>query len=161
MQQFEITLAGMMDNYNTATISFPATQEELNKAYNHVSQNGMRDYELVDYEADFRIDFPDFKLLNEIAEMKEEDYNVFLTFHNGGCDLRDAFKYATCYEYQLWENVEDAGDIAYKVLEMDEEFQACPEFVKRNFDYDQYGEELESGGTYFWDTENKRAVQLF
>jgi Antirestriction protein (ArdA) len=161
MNQIEITLAGMMDNYRTVTINFPTSQEEINEAYNYVSNDGMRDYEMVDYEADFRIDFPDTRLLNEIAEMKKEQYEVFLTFRNGGCQLKEAFEYATLYEYRLFEGVEDAGDIAHRILEDDMEFQDLPEYVKRHFDFDGYGEELESGGTYFWDTENKRAVQLY
>lgn len=161
MNQFEITLAGMMDNYKTVTINFPTTQEEINEAYNHVSDNGQRDYEMVDYEADFRIDYPDMKLLNEISELKEDEYTVFLTFRNGGCQLKEAFEYATLYEFRLWEGVEDMGDVAHQMLEDDMVFQELPEFVKRHFDFDGYGEELESGSTIFWDKDNKRAVELY
>lgn len=161
MNNIEITLAGMMDNYKSITIIFPTTQKEINEAYNYVSNDGQRDYEMVDYEADFQIDYPDMKLLNEIAELKQEEYEAFLTFRNGGCQLKEAFDYATLYDYRLFTNVKDAGDIAYQMLEDDTDFQSCPEFVVRHFDYDAYGEELESGGTFFWDVDNKRAIELY
>ncbi|MCY9324054.1 antirestriction protein ArdA [Bacillus haynesii] len=159
MQNFNITLSGIL-NHEMRTVEFPASQSTVADAVAAVSNFGQRDFEIVDHDADFPIEYLDVVLLNAIANMTASDYQVFLTFVNGGCQLQEAYDYAIHYSYRLYNNVEDAGDIAYQILENDDMFQALPAYIKRHFDYDSYGEEFESTNSVYWDVKNKRAVHI-
>lgn len=160
MNIIEITLQGLANN-KIARLTFPASEEEIKEAYNEVSNNGMNDVDMVDYEADFRVDHFDSELLQTVSEMNKDEYKAFLTFCNAGTYMQEAFDYVTKYNYHLYEGCEDMGDVAYHYGRATGLLDGCPEVVKRHFDWDGYGEEMESGGSWFQDRENKRFIELF
>jgi hypothetical protein len=160
MNQFEITLQGLANN-ELETITFPADESEVAEAIAKVSNYGQNDFEIVDYDAPFKIDGLNVALFNEIAEFPKEKYDAFITFCNCGDSMKEAFDYVSFYEYRVFEDCEDMGDVARQFLEHDPHFQEAPSFMRIHFDYDSYGETLSSCGTWFEDTKNKRFIELF
>jgi hypothetical protein len=163
--RFTITLAnlGLYNEgiYRTREIEFPATQEEINEAYNYVTFDGMNDYIILNDDADFNIyHFESLSTLNEIAELNDEQYEVFkiILKHDS---IEHALSIAKSGDYRLFENVEDFGDVARVILEDDAEFQALPDYVKRHFDYDSYGDEIYSGGQWYEDFDNRKVVEVW
>jgi glutamate-1-semialdehyde aminotransferase len=159
MNQFEVTLQNLA-TYKTVTIDFPSSEDEVAEAIAEVTNYGQNDYEIVDYEADFKIDFFNFKILQEIAEMKEEQYQAFLVFAENET-MTEAVSYANHYNYRMFTGVEDMGDVAHQILELDYEFQEAPEFMRTHFDYDSYGETLCAGGTWYECPSRKTIIELF
>lgn len=163
MNEFKITIAnlGLLNEgeVREADIHFPC--DELEEIYNHVTFEGSNDYIITDYEADFPIgDFESLSMLQEISEMKEEQYEVFLTIaqHDG---VEYAVNMVDKYEFRVWTGVKDWSDIAYQMMEDNFEFQNLPDVFKRHFDFEGYGEELESCSNGYWDTDRKIFVEVF
>lgn len=114
----------------------------------------IHDYEH-DYESEFEInEYENIDILNEVAELFEtlsnQDIEIILSLYNDGIlsDLREGKE--ALEKVIRYPNCKDMGDIAY--VEVQERYgnEEEYEFFLRNFNYDSYGEELESTGTYLF-----------
>ncbi|QCY65008.1 hypothetical protein FHE73_30600 (plasmid) [Bacillus thuringiensis] len=63
-------------------------------------------------------------------------------------------------EFRIYREVKDVGDVAYQILQEDAEFQGLPDYVKHNFDYSGYGEELESESSFYEDFKNEALLVI-
>jgi len=157
MNQFEITLQGL-NNGQLQTINFPCDQDDAAKAICIVSEYGQHDFEIVDYDADFKIDELHVMKLNEIAEMPQGKYETFISFCEAGLDYKEAHDYVLYYNYMVYHNAKDMSDVAYQMLQDDVAFQEAPAFMRVHFDYSSYGETLCASGDWFEDTKNNRII---
>lgn len=119
-----------------------------------LDENGdpLGDYAIHDYEAPFSIkDYTSIQYLNEVAEMfemlSEKDVELIVKMVELGyiSDLLDGPE-SLQYVYR-YENCKDMGDVAYQILHDSYAPEDYPLFF-RHFDYDSYGEEIESSGTF-------------
>lgn len=164
MNNFTIILSNLgqlnAGNNVSVEIEFPIEADELTAAYNQVSYNGNCDVITTDYDAPFEIgDYEQLTLLNDIANLDRDKYEGFLILANH-MSIREAYNYVNHYNFHIFHGVEDLGDVARCVLEDDAEFRDCPDFVKRHFDFDAYGEELESGSEFYEDFKNKTLLEI-
>lgn len=133
------------------------TEEIFEKIFdtNELDENGQPhgDFAIHDYEAPFEInEFSNIENLNEAAEMmeglSEEDISIICAmkdegyiehFLEGESKLGDIVRFYDC---------KDMSDVAEEIVNErygdNEEY----EFFLRNFNYQSYGEELDSSGTY-------------
>lgn len=160
MNQFEITLQGL-NNGELQTINFPCDNSEAAKAICIVSEYGSHDFEIVDYDADFRIDELHVMQLNEIAEMPQDKYEAFISFCEGGLDYKEALSNVLYYDYRVFSGVDDMSDVAYQILQEDTAFLEAPAFMRIHFCYLSYGETLTASGVWYEDTKNRRIIQSF
>jgi Antirestriction protein (ArdA) len=156
---FSITVQNLF-NGKTTSIDFPCDMAEATKQVLSINPNGANDLELVDYEADFTIDQINIPMFNEIAILTEAQYKAFLIFAESE-SLDEALSLVNGYEYIVYEGCESLGDVAYRFLENDGDFQELPDFVKRNFNYESYGEELLSGMSIYESKKHKAFITLF
>ncbi|WP_095021859.1 antirestriction protein ArdA [Bacillus thuringiensis] len=92
--------------------------------------------------------------MERIGNLDEETYEAFLILAKH-MSLNLACGMARRNEFRIYREVKDVGDLAYQLLQEDAEFQKLPDFVKRHFDYDGYGEELESTSSFYEDFKNE------
>lgn len=121
------------------------------------------DWAIHDYEASFKIDeYTSIDYLNEVAELfntlSSEDISILLALKEEGVlnDLSEGKEYLD--SVIRYHNCNEMKDIAF--LEIREKFGDNSEyhFFLRHFDYESYGNELETTGTYLF-LENDTAVQ--
>lgn len=63
-------------------------------------------------------------------------------------------------EFRIYREVKDVGDVAYQILQEGAEFQGLPDYVKHNFDYGEYGEELEIESSFYEDFKNEALLVI-
>lgn len=112
------------------------------------------DYAIHDYEASFKIhEYSSIERLNEVAEMfdslSDEDVELIIELKNQGVidnlldgqhELDKVIRYDGC---------ENMSDVAQLHLENQYNNEQHP-LVFRHFNYQSYGEEIESSGTFFY-----------
>lgn len=163
--EFKITLSnlGQLNEGNNVSedIIFPAESDKLTAAYNRVSYNGQNDVIITLDDASFNFgQYESLTLLNKIANLDSEKYEAFVILTNH-MSVRESYNMVTESNLQIFRDVEDLGDVARHVLAEDVEFQNFPDYVKRNFDFDAFGEELDSGSSFYEDFKNQMLVEIF
>lgn len=112
------------------------------------------DYAIHDYEAPFEIgEYANLDTLNDIAELFEdlsdEQVEIMKALKEDGVimSMEEVDALDDIIEYP---NCEDMSDVAYHIIQ--ERYAGVEEyeFFLRNFNYESYGEELESTGTYLF-----------
>lgn len=125
--------------------------------------NPMGDYAIHDYESPFEInEFDSIGHLNEIAEVFETLSDLEI---EAACKMYDEgyFTDLTMAEEELGKVVfhsdcKDMSDIAYQYIQERYGDNREYDLFLRNFNYDSYGDELDSSGTYLF-LENDTALE--
>jgi hypothetical protein len=162
--KFSITLANLgvynEGELHAESILFPAETKEVAAAYNRVSYSGMNDVIIISDNAPFEIhQYEQLAVLERIGNLDEDTYEAFLILANH-MSLNLACEMARRNEFRIYREVKDVGDVAYQILQEDADFQELPDFVKRHFDYDGYGEELESESSFYEDFANEALLVI-
>lgn len=148
--------------------TLPTPMEEIFRkvfAPYELDENGQPhgDFAIHDYEAPFEIgEYESIDYLNEVAELFDtlsdeevkmicalKDEGVLMDLREGQEALENVIRYTQC---------KDMSDIAYQVIQERYGNQEEYAFFLRNFDYENYGQELDSTGTYLF-LENDVAIQ--
>lgn len=153
---------------NGAWFTLPISMDEIfNKIFkpHELDENGNPhgDWAIHDYEAPFEIqEHTDIKYLNEIAELFEsmstEDIQIACSLHREGViwDLTEA-KDAVDHVIRF-HGCKNMSDIAYFIIQDRYGNSEEHKLFLRHFDYESYGDELETSGTYVF-VNNELAVQ--
>lgn len=163
--EFKITLANLgklNDGIHVAEeIVFPATNEEISTAYLKASNNGANDTIITNYTAPFKIDQHEMlATLERIGNLEYDIYEGFLILAKH-MDIKMACDMAEHFNFQIFRDVKSLGDVARQTLEHDVVFQRQDMNIKRNYDYDAYGKELDEMSEYYDDFENGLLIEIF
>lgn len=97
-------------------------------------------------------EYPTLEQLNELAEEVEDidDEDILLAIYNEhSVTLSDAIAVYKSGDWRFYPHCDDMGDVAKQICADDPRFDnVANDFLVRHFDYDSYGEELDSCGTF-------------
>lgn len=141
-------------------VTLPVSDEELQAILDKYSNNGQTDYAIHDSDSPFTINEYDnpFKV-NEWAQSLEdinEDEAVISAILSNFSGTEEALKVLESGEYAVYWDCDDMGDVAAEYIESTGLLSDVPEDVKRYFDYDAYGSDMESEGTFIRFTTGKQ-----
>lgn len=150
MTQVKIYVANL-EEYNNGNLvgdwfTLPCdTQEIMEKI------GSPEEYAIHDYEAPFEIsEYDSIDKLNEIAEKlnsinETNEVIEAIVDHYG---LEEALEILEGSEYIMYHNCKDMTDVAHEIIEMHCYLDNENEFVKRYFDYEAFGRDLEFEGNF-------------
>ena len=96
-------------------------------------------------------EYPRWEQLNELAEDLEDvdEKDVLLALMSDyAVDFSQAIEQYKSGDWILYEHCDDMGDVAKRICCDDPAFTEASDFMQRHFDFDSYGEELDSCGTF-------------
>lgn len=132
-------------------VELPMDEEELSEIVRKYSYGGERDVAIHSYEAPFEIsEHANIMSLNEKAEtisnftIEENAFSAMVDKHG----LEGAMEYVENEQYRIYNNCANMSGVAVDVVSEAGWLEDVPEVVKNHFDYQSYGETLESEGCY-------------
>lgn len=140
--------------------TLPTPLEEIFKVVfspNELDENGQPygDFTIHDYQAPFEIqEYENLKKLNEIAEMfeglSEEQVDIIVELKKQGIITCLLDGYEALDNIRHYRNCQGMSDVAYQVVHERYNFGTTdiPDVFLTHFNYDSYGDELETSGTY-------------
>lgn len=160
---FRIALTNL-GKYNEGILAFkwldlPATDEEIETAKEAI---GIDDYYeewfITDYENDYNVrvgEYEDLDCLNEMAEeleaLDKREAEIFACLIENGYNYDQAMRhYSDCMVYDECFSMKD---VAEQYIENSMMFNEIPEYLRYLcdfFDYESYGDYLESGGEFYY-----------
>lgn len=139
-------------------VDLPVSEEELEKVFKRIGINDeYEEYFITDYESDIdgvKVgEYENIDDLNELAEALEdldsEEENVLSVMLEDGCTFEEALEKIKDRDYMVYYNCDSMEDVAYQVVEESGLLDGVPEKVARYFNYEAYGRDLESEGTFY------------
>lgn len=139
-------------------VELPVSQEELQKVFERIGINEeYEEYFITDYECDlYEVgEYENLDTLNEIAERIEEldeegSKVVKALIQKLDYTLDEAIDKVNSGDYMIYNDCENMTDVAYQVVEECGYLENVPDNVARYFDYESFGRELQTEGTYIF-----------
>lgn len=158
-------VAGQLD---FTWLALPATSEEIAAAYDKIQvshdnkiyyscEGPMEEAFISDYECDFYNigEYENIDSLNEMAEeiadLDEDQQEIVKALINDCYSLEEALKVAP--ECIYWHDCDNMTDVARAMIEEYGDLDRIPEDLRDYFDYEAYGNNLETAG-HFIATDN-------
>lgn len=144
-------------------VQLPKDEDELEEIIQNILKAGHCGHEdcyheeffITDYEAPFKVgEYEDVYRLNEWAERlencKEEDEDVIQAIFDYAATLEEGFDILEDGEYRVYEDCKNMADVAWEIIEESGFLRDVPEDVARYFNYEAYGRDLETEGTFIY-----------
>ncbi|MBQ9041440.1 MAG: antirestriction protein ArdA [Eggerthellaceae bacterium] len=113
------------------------------------------EYFFPDYDSELPLfeefsEYASYEELNEIAEAVEdvEDFDILIAIIGNETSLSAAIQTYKSGDWRDYPGCEDMSDVAMRCCEDDPAFTEAEDFMRRHFDFESYGQELESCGTF-------------
>lgn len=137
-------------------VSFPIDEDELEEVMERIGIDEHYEETFVaDYDSELPLfkmfgEYPNYDDLNELAEFLEScmEEDVFEAIFYNEVDWRSAIATYESGNWIFWNGCKDMSDVARQIVNEDMAFLKAPEYMQRHFDYESYGEELDSCGTF-------------
>lgn len=162
MMNIALTNLGMYveGTLNYTWLSLPATEEEIQAAYKKINVAPNTRYEeafITDYECDYYQigEYENIEELNEMAEevenLKDYEQEIVKALLNDGYTLEQALELKDdCFYYEGCDNM---TEVAERYIEETGLLDRIPEDLRDYFDYEAYGNNMETSG-HFIATDN-------
>lgn len=147
-------------------VEFPIDEDEWEEALERIGIGQQVDpddprygvYEewfAADYDSELPLyenfgEYPNYEDLNELAEEVEgiDDDDVFGAILDNETSIRAAIATYKGGDWRDYPGCDDMSDVAMRICNDDLAFTEAAEFMQRHFDFEAYGEELDSCGTF-------------
>jgi antirestriction protein len=155
-------------NLKGAWFTLPVDTQEIFETIftaSELDENGQPhgDWAIHDYEAPFRIgEYENLDKLNEWAEVLDgcnEDTDVIRAILENFYNVEEGFAVLENGSYTVYHDCSTMEDVAYEVVEAGGLLDGVSEEIKRYFDYEAYGRDLEIQGT-FLEAGNRMYVEI-
>lgn len=135
-------------------VSLPC--EGLEEVLNKISNNGNDELFISDYETDISnlkiSEYDDILQLNEIAEeidnLSDDEVIALQAYLEQYNDIEQALEEVRQGNYTIYYDCDDMSDVAYQVVNESGLLDGVPETLKRYFDYEAYGRDMDIEGTF-------------
>lgn len=143
-------------------VELPKDEDELEEIIREILNEGHcgevlcyhEEWFIADYEAPFRVgEYEDIYRLNEWAERledcREEDDVIRAIFDCAG-SVEEGFDILEDGRYRVYEDCNNMADVAWEVVSESGMLGGIPDEVARYFDYEAYGQYLETCATFIY-----------
>lgn len=135
-------------------VSLPC--EGLEEVLHKISNNGNDELFISDYETDISnlkiSEYDDILQLNEIAEeidnLSDDEVIALQAYLEQYNDIEQALEEVRQGNYTIYYDCDDMSDVAYQVVNESGLLDGVPETIKRYFDYEAYGRDIDIEGTF-------------
>lgn len=108
---------------------------------------------ILDYEAPSEMHIDEFESITDLIEMAQklneidEDLLNAMLYH--GYKIEEAIEKIADGDYNIYEDCDTMGEVAYQVIEETGLLNGAPELAQRYFDYEAFGRDLEIEGDFY------------
>ncbi len=135
-------------------LNLPCTEEKIDDFLDKHFDGGEDEYDeyiIVDCD-DFTFDkLENLYGINEFIQLVEDEdvsYSCAQAILDWTQDIQEAISIIRKNDYCLYKGMYDMGDVAYEYLEETGLISELPDLLKRYFDYDAYGRDMDMSGSF-------------
>lgn len=144
-------------------VSLPLEEDVLEELYGMAEELAIHDY-----ECDFMkiSEYENIRELNELAERMEdfgdEEMEVFKAYmDNVSENVEEALEKIDDHSYTFYNDCKDMEAVAEEYSEMTDMLSSIPDDLRRYFDFEAYGRNMEMSGGTFAFTDNGNCVEFY
>ena len=132
--------------------------ETLQEAVDELTNGGDDEFFIADYETPFDITVNEYTSINGLYERYEVYENIIDEYGDDATDIINAYSNMISdsitnigsYDFYIYSNCYNMADVAYEIMEQSGELDEMPEHLRRYFDFESYGRDIEIERTFYY-----------
>ena len=130
--------------------------EDIKSVINKISNDGADELFITDYESEVEgIEVGEYdnietldSIMQEVDNLTDSELLAFQAYLLNGSSLDEALEKATGGNYTIYYDCDNMEDVAYEAVNDCGLLDGVPETIKRYFDYEAYGRDMNINGTF-------------
>lgn len=132
--------------------------DELTEAVDELTNDGQNDYFIADSMSDYGVEVGEYESLESLYEKYDLVNDIIDKYGDNAGDVISAYtdlidsdleNISSC-DFYFYSDCYTMADVAYEIMDQTGELDEMPEHLRRYFDYESYGRDIEIEGYFYY-----------